>query len=203
MLCHRNGISQWGGLTMSTKTQNLEEMTHQAWTVPNVRLVKCQNVCRNSGCCWKVSLGFLMGKCTTKESERIKANGKAWSWQEPQTVRDDIIFLLMEHKNAVWPFWVSLGRGKMTWKSSYGTFQWPEPWPQGRAGLRGKKPHMEPEANRYVHHDQRPSCSQSNVERWGPVKREASQMHCLAEAAGWSPRHAGACGGEDGDGARQ
>ena len=190
MLCNGNGISQWGGLTLSMKTQNLEEMTHQAWKVPNVRLVKCQNVCRNSGCCWKVSLGFLMGKkipwmeepgrlqsmgsrrlghdwatplslftfmhwrrkwqptpvflpgepqgqaslvdcrpvygvaqsrtqltwlsssSTNKESERIKANGKAWSWQEPHTVRDDIIFLIMEHKNAAWLCWVSLGRGQ-------------------------------------------------------------------------------------------
>lgn len=62
--------------------------------------------------------------------------------------------------------------GKMIWKSSSETFWWPEPWPQGRAGLSGKKPHIEPEANRYVHHDQKPSCSQSNLERWGPWRQK-------------------------------
>lgn len=63
-------------------------------------------------------------------------------------------------------------------------------------GWGGKKPHAEPEANRFIHCDRAPPRRQSSVERCGPAKGEANQRRGVAEAAGYSPGQDGACGGE-------
>lgn len=135
------------------------------------------------------SLGFLM-KCTTKESERIKANGKAWASGTPNC-ESDILFL--EHKNAVWPCWVSLGRGKMTWRVAMGPFSGQSPDPKAEQ-VWGARNLMEPEANRYVHHRSE-TFLQSEQCRKMRASEEKPAKCTVCEAAGWSPRHAGACGG--------